>query len=71
MQFEGIHMIDRVGEVYHWTMDDDIFLIVAEEDVNLQERARWRVVSLLTAKSSWFNETWFDGYLDTYLVRLA
>ncbi len=63
-------MIDRVGEVYEWTMEDDILLIVRKRVLG-RRGYEWECRSLLTTKLHWLTDNWFDGKHGEYIRRLA
>ncbi len=66
-------LVDRVGEVYEWTMDNDIILIVRKRPClqGLSHQYEWECRSLITTKLSWYTESWFDGKHNEYIKRVA
>jgi hypothetical protein len=65
--------VNRVGEVYEWTMDDDIFVVVAKRMrlEGLSHQYEWECRSLTTTEPCWLTESWFDGRHGEYIRRLA
>lgn len=62
--------MNRVGEVYVWTMDDDVIVVVAKRYVTSRMTHEWECRSLLTAKPCWITESFFHDD-SRYLRRVA